>query len=156
MLFSQSKFLPVHGYELESGILEILSRAKRSIVICSCEFNSRSDFLLSGKLYEKLNQGCKIRVFGNNYRQLHSLWSSFNSPNLDVNVWNPPAEKSLFHIKAVVVDDTYIYIGSANLSINAMTNSSEWGLTGNSPDIALSLVNYLKELEDSNLFLKLV
>ena len=38
----------------------------------------------------------------------------------------------------------------------AMTNSSEWGLTGNSPDIALSLVNYLKELEDSNLFLKLV
>ena len=71
-------------------------------------------------------------------------------------MWNPPAEKSLFHIKAVVVDDTYIYIGSANLSINAMTNSSEWGLTGNSPDIALSLVNYLKELENSNLFLKLV
>ena len=28
--------------------------------------------------------------------------------------------------------------------------------TGNSPDIALSLVNYLKELKNSNLFLKLV
>ena len=156
MLFSQSNFLPVYGFELEAGIIEILSRAKRSIIICSCEFNSRSDFLLSGKLYEKLKQGCKIRVYGNHHRQLHALWSSFNDPNLDVNVWNSPAEKSLFHIKAVIVDDTYIYIGSANLSINAMTNSSEWGLTGNSPDIALSLVNYLKELEDSNLFLKLV
>ena len=152
VLFSQSSFLPIHGFELEEGLMEIMSRAKRKIILCTCEFNSKSDFLLTQKISEKLNVNCEIIVYGNNRKQLNALRNSFESPSLKVNLWNPPNEKSLFHIKAVLIDDTFVYIGSANLSINAMSNSAEWGITGNSSDLCKSLQEYICKLEQLNLF----
>ena len=147
LLFSQSRFFFLLGNELESGILNLIKRAKNEIILCSCEFNSRSDFLLSEVIYEKLKQGVKVSVYGNHKSQLSSFRNAFSSPNLELFSWEPPSPKSLFHIKAILVDATYVYIGSANLSQNGMTNSAEWGLTTNSPDIFNSLKSYLQLLK---------
>ena len=124
LLYSQSDKLPNHGLELENGISNLVKRAKRKIVLCSCEFNSKSDFILTRLINEKLKSGCKIEIYGNDLSQLKIFRSAFQSKELDVNVWNPPADKSLFHIKSILVDDTFVYLGSANLSINGMNNSS--------------------------------
>ena len=156
VLFSQSSFLPIHGSELEEGLMEIITRAKRKIILCACEFNSRSNFLLTENISRKLNENCEVYVYGNNSKQLNALRNSFESTLLKVNVWIPPAEKSLFHIKAVLIDDTFVYLGSANLSINAMFNSAEWGITANSPDLCKSLQDYINKLEKLNLFKEII
>ena len=49
-------------------------------------------------------------------------------------------------IKAIVVDDTRLYLGSANLSKNAITASAEWGIICESPDIIQRLRAYLDHL----------
>lgn len=146
ILFSQSMFLPIYGKDLQTGILDLIKRAKHEIILCSCEYNSRSDFLLSEALYQKLSQGVKVIVYGNHKSQLAKFRSAFNFDNLSVYSWEPPNQKSLFHIKAILVDSTFVYIGSANLSHNGMTNSAEWGLTTNSPDVFKSLKSYLNLL----------
>ncbi len=61
--------------------------------------------------------------------------------------WVPPRKKSLFHIKAIMIDENMVYMGSANLSRNAMQNSAEWGLISHSPEICRDLTNYIQELK---------
>ena len=58
----------------------------------------------------------------------------------------------LFHIKAIMVDGVRIYLGSANLSVNAVTNSAEWGLISESPDMCRQLEGYLHHLESKGQF----
>ena len=152
LLYSQSDNLPIHGFDLERGLYGLVKSAKRKIVLCSCEFNSKSDFMLTQLITEKLKEKCTIEIYGNDLRQLKIFRSSFDSSFLKVYVWKPPAERSLFHIKSVLIDDTFVYLGSANLSINAMKNSSEWGITTNSPDLCRSLQEYLSKLRSCELF----
>ena len=152
LLFSQSKFLPIHGKDLQTGILNLIKRAKHEIILCSCEFNSRSDFLLSEALYQKLSQGVRVFVYGNHKSQLVKFKNAFNFDNLFIYSWESPNQHSLFHIKSILVDSTFVYIGSANLSHNGMTNSAEWGLTTNSPDVFNSLKSYLHLLKSNHHF----
>ena len=126
--------------------------AKRSVVICSCEFTSSQDFILNEQIKKKLREGRKVTVYGNNFSQMEDMKEEYGRYGMRVMSWVKPREKSLFHIKAVVIDDQWIYIGSANMSFNAMRNSAEWGIIGNSPDICNELLEYVAELEDTGRF----
>ena len=46
-----------------------------------------------------------------------------------------------------MIDENMVYMGSANLSRNAMQNSAEWGLISHSPEICRDLTNYIQELK---------
>jgi len=131
---------------LEDALNQLIDKAKRKIVICSCEF-SKSDFILNERIKFKLNSGCEIIIFGNHKSQMIDLRKEFEDfDNLMVYSWNEPRKKSLFHIKSITIDGNHCYIGSANLSINAMKNSSEWGIITDSPDLCGDLNDYVNEL----------
>jgi phosphatidylserine/phosphatidylglycerophosphate/cardiolipin synthase-like enzyme len=56
-----------------------------------------------------------------------------------------------FHIKAVVIDKRYVYIGSANFSHTAFNWSAEWGITIESCEMANELERYGKYLIDEKM-----
>ena len=66
--------------------------------------------------------------------------------------WVSPRRGSLFHIKAITVDGNMAYIGSANLSRNAMENSAEWGIVSYSPDLCSDLEEYIEKLTQDGRF----
>ena len=156
LCFSQSENTPIRGRELVEAIRQRIRMAKRSIVICSCEFTSSQDFILNEQITKKLREGRKVTVYGNNHTQMEAMKTHYGPLGMRVMSWVEPREKSLFHIKAVVIDDQWIYMGSANMSFNAMRNSAEWGIIGNSPDISNELLHYVAELEETGRFMEVI
>jgi len=122
--------------------------------------------LLMTKYSISWGKECKVSVYGNSEEQMIGLKENFKNyegyNNLRVFKWNPPTvgrtdkqvKRSLFHIKAITVDNNHCYLGSANLSWNAMQNSVEWGIVTHSTDLCLDLESYIDELVDNGRFVE--
>ena len=152
LCFSQVPGTPLVGRSLQEALRQMLKRAKRSIVLCSCEFSSQADFILNEEVVAKMQINREVSVYGNDPTQMKSMKAIYSDLGMRVYVWKPPRDRSLFHIKAIIVDDVQIYMGSANMSKNAMTNSAEWGIIANSPEICQKLRKYLDDLIESRRF----
>jgi len=152
LCFSQAEGTPIRGRPLVDALRQRIKRAKRSIVMCSCEFTSSTDFILNDVLRNQLLSGRSVTVYGNDRGQMGAMKDAYGNLGMKTLAWVSPRKNSLFHIKATVVDDQWVYMGSANMSHNAMANSAEWGLIGNSPDICQELLAYVDELESTGLF----
>ncbi len=61
----------------------------------------------------------------------------------------------MFHMKAMVVDDRYVVIGSANFNFRSMTLSHELALVIDSPEMARSLKESVKEVAGNPVLLTL-
>ena len=55
------------------------------------------------------------------------------------------------YIKAIAADGDSLYIGSANLTPNAMTNSAEWGAVLSSPEMVEALHQHTLDLKEAGL-----
>ena len=51
-----------------------------------------------------------------------------------------------------MVDGAKLYMGSANLSENAITNSAEWGFILDNPETCVKLERYLAHLHSEGRF----
>lgn len=155
---------PIRGRSLIESIRQLIKKARHNIIICSCEFTNGADFVINDEIINQLERGCKVSVYGNSQEQMKGLKKNFKGcegyNNLRVFTWNPPTvgrtkkqvKLSLFHIKAITVDNNHCYLGSANLSWNAMQNSVEWGIVTHSTDLCLDLESYIDELVDNGRF----
>ena len=164
LCYSQSLGTPIRGRSLIESIRQLIKKARHNIIICSCEFTNGSDFVINDEIINQLERGCKVSVYGNSQEQMKGLKKNFKGcegyNNLRVFTWNPPTvgrtkkqvKLSLFHIKAITVDNNHCYLGSANLSWNAMQNSVEWGIVTHSTDLCLDLESYIDELVDNGRF----
>ena len=152
LCFSQAEGTPIIGRPLVDSLRSRIRKAKREIIICSCEYTSSTDFVLNKEVHSQLRNNRSVSVYGNSVQRLQELVDNFGRYGLKVFRWIPPRDSSLFHIKAVMIDNQWIYIGSANMSENAMRNSAEWGIIGQSPDMVKELKSYISELEDSGRF----
>lgn len=124
-------------------------------MICSCEFTSQQDFILNEELLGQLRKNRDVRVYGNHIGQMADIKDVYGDLGLRSFHWLPERKNSLFHIKAITVDANWLYIGSANLSYNAMNNSAEWGLIAHSPEICMDLNEYVEELYSTGRFKEL-
>ena len=155
LCFSQAEGTPITGRPLVDSLRSRIRKAKREIIICSCEYTSSTDFVLNTEILSQLKNNRSVAVYGNSQERLQELVNNYGRFGLKVFRWIPPRDSSLFHIKAVMIDNQWIYIGSANMSENAMRNSAEWGIIGQSPDLVGELKNYISELEDTGRFVEM-
>jgi len=136
---------------------QLIKKARNQITICSCEYTTKYDFILSEEITNQLDNGVNVSIYGNKLDQMKSLRKNWKGVNeLRVFSWNEPRAKSLFHIKAITIDNNHCYLGSANFSRNAMKNSVEWGIITHSTDLCLDLESYIKQLVDDGLFSEVV
>ncbi len=147
LCFSEASGTPTMGRPLEEALRQLIRKAKNSIIICSCEFTGSKNFILNEEITIQLKKGKSVIVYGNDGSQMRNLMATYGDLGLKAFRWVPPRKKSLFHIKAIMVDENMVYMGSANLSLNAMQNSAEWGLISHSPEICRDLTNYIQELK---------
>ena len=155
VLYSQAPGTPIRGKALSEALRQLIRRASSSIVICSCEFTSKADFILNEEITYQLKRNREVRVFGNHPDQMEDMMDEYGDQGLRAYHWVRPKEArkgSLFHIKAITVDGNWIYIGSANMSSNAMDNSVEWGVIAQSPELCMDLNDYVSELLSTGLF----
>ena len=108
LCFSQSENTPIRGRELVEALRQRIKMAKRSVVICSCEFTSSQDFILNEQIIKKLREGREVVVYGNNRAQMEEMKLSYGPLGMRVMSWIEPRDMSLFHIKAVMIDDQWI------------------------------------------------
>lgn len=142
------------GRPLVEALRQLIRKADRSIMICSCEFTGNTKFILKEEITKQLQRGRKVTVYGNHSAQMTRLKAAYGDMGLRAFYWVPPRQKSLFHIKAITVDGNMAYIGSANLSPNAMENSAEWGIISHSPDLCSELQLYIEELTQRGRFVE--
>ena len=96
-----------------------------------------------------VKRGVSIDIYAHSFTNVHRLVNSFvQYKNVKGWYWNP-TETDLFHLKAIIVDRRFVYIGSANLSENAISKSAEWGVISDSPDLAFEIERYLEYLIQS-------
>ncbi len=99
---------PPHDGTLKSSFINLISRAKYSINLAIYNLNDEDVINL---LAEKEMEGVKVRIVmeGENYAD--------NIQHLKaLNVVADPVEGGLMHEKIAVVDDEYVWLGSANLT----------------------------------------
>jgi len=154
LCFSQVHDMPIMGRPLVEALRQLIRKADRSIMICSCEFTGSTNFILNEEITKQLQRGREVTVYGNHSSQMTRLKATYGDMGLRSFYWIPPKQKSLFHIKAITVDGNMAYIGSANLSPNAMGNSAEWGLISHSPDLCSELEQYIAELTQTGRFVE--
>jgi phosphatidylserine/phosphatidylglycerophosphate/cardiolipin synthase-like enzyme len=100
------------------------------------------------EISEKVSEGdVRLRVFGDRKKQVERLVGRYKSKGARGWSWVQlnDEDSSLFHIKALIVDEN-IYLGSANFSGLAMSDSAEWGIIARSPDLCRELNRYLNHL----------
>ena len=116
---------------LKQGILSLIRKARHTIEIHGFSLAGfYNEEIFDQPLVLQLKRGIKLSVFGNNGKEIRYIHSIYREYQPRCYRWaneNAP-EKSIYHIKAVIVDGLYVYVGSANLSKNALENSSEIGL----------------------------
>jgi phosphatidylserine/phosphatidylglycerophosphate/cardiolipin synthase-like enzyme len=93
----------------------------------------------------------KLQVFGHKKEEVRFITSIYRDYDVEGYYYKNPNEKSLYHIKAIIIDGLYIYIGSANLSKNALQNSAELGIFLENRKIAESISNFTQHLIESEL-----
>jgi len=145
---------------LERALKDMVSEANHEIILVSYSISSFSkDFFLEETIKERIKSGVKLKIFGDNLNEVNKLHSKFKHINSDNEGWYwAESNEGLFHIKSIIVDKKHsgkLYIGSANLSKNAMTKSAELGILTESRELSIRLNNYLNHLKKEGLIKKL-
>ena len=147
------------GINLVDDINRLVRKTKFELVIMAYNLNVSSDFFLQQTIRDRLRM-CKpkVKLFCDNFNTASSFADLFNDWRTELDVWywtDPSHSYSKFHIKAIAVDKSHLYIGSANFSETAMEDSAECGLFLTSPDSYESLISYTDKLIKSGLLTKL-
>jgi phosphatidylserine/phosphatidylglycerophosphate/cardiolipin synthase-like enzyme len=152
--FSDPSFSFQHtSLSLEDGIKKLIKKAKNKIILVSFSLTSyNSNWYLHRVIDDKVKNGVKLVVFGNNHTEVRNLVSRFRHLGSLGYSWKRDESNGLFHIKAIIVDDLHIYFGSANLSENSIKNSAEMGFISSNTEICICLQNYLEHLIDIGRF----
>jgi len=147
------------GPSLVGELERLLRRTKQRIDILFYNINSSQEFVLSKTIHDlmverdiELNIFCDKRSEGK--RIIDTFQTQFSIPKGWY--WNDQENAmSKFHIKAIIVDQRHIYLGSANMSQVAMKSSAECGLFLSSTEISQQLLQYV-ELLIENKYLVLI
>lgn len=134
---------------LKEGILSLFRGARHSISIHGYSLAGFFDGdVFDEDLVSSLKKGVRLSVFGNNEEEVRLIRSVFSQYDPLCYRWVPATsrDKSIYHIKALVVDDRYLYIGSANMSRNALDNNSEVGLILEDNRLASEISRYTAHL----------
>ena len=110
---------------LAEGIFSLFRKARHSIHIHGFSLTGFYDEQTFDKpILDALNRNVELKVFGDKKDQVNFIKSVYRDYNVQCYYFNRHNTKSLYHIKAIIIDDLYIYVGSANLSNNALYNLS--------------------------------
>ena len=100
------------------------------------EFHNKNEFLYK-KICQRLDRGVKLSIYGNDMDEVKNIkknmFTKYNK-NFDGEdivsyyYYTGDEDKSSYHLKTIVFDETYLYIGSANISQRAMNKNVEVGL----------------------------
>ena len=134
--------------DLENAIRQLVLSARSSVKLLSHSLPSYDgNWFLHNALDTAARAGVSIQFYGDRETEIMTAVSRLSYINEKTEGWYWVQNgMDLFHIKAIVVDDTRLYLGSANLSKNAITASAEWGIVCESPDIIQRLCAYLNHL----------
>ncbi len=155
--FQDSKSEYTKSTNVETSIEELILKAKKTIhLICFSMPTKRESWWLFPCLDRKMkDSGKNIQLTVHSHNRLEALNLVRRYENCNGWSYKPINENDLFHIKAIIVDGRYIYIGSANFSDNAVRNSTEWGIVAYSADTCVELENFLRFLQDNGRFEKI-
>ena len=136
------------GRSLQGALSDLVLDASQEIRLVTFRMSTWSDdWFLHDEVREKVRDGVELKIFGDHRNQAAKLVSRYRSAGARGWAWVPREDDSgLFHIKALMVDNRRIYLGSANFSQNAMGASAEWGIIADSPDLCRYLNGYLEHL----------
>jgi len=141
---------------LAEGIFSLFRKARHSIHIHGFSLTGFYDEQTFDKpILDALNRNVELKVFGDKKDQVNFIKSVYRDYNVQCYYFNRHNTKSLYHIKAIIIDDLYIYVGSANLSNNALYNSAELGLFMENRKVIDSLSRYTNHLIDTNFLVAL-
>ena len=161
---------PIGGFHqeslhLEEAMIRLIDGAKYSLHIVSFSLPAYSPrWYLHGAVDRAAKRGLSIKIHAHKYSEVYNLLDRLRDFRPEPEGWHylpdPTEQKdpvdgnsgALFHIKAIMVDGNKIYMGSANLSQNAVKGNSEWGLVSESPEMCRQLELYLKHLESNGNF----
>lgn len=144
------------------ALLNKISNAKRDILISMYIFKTTGKRTSSANrvkdaLIRAAKRGANVKVL---LEQEDEQDSSINSENEytamrlvkgGVSVYFDSPRKRT-HVKAIVIDGRYTFIGSHNLTSSALQHNSELSLMIDSEDIAKATIRYIKEIiEKSNI-----
>ena len=143
---------------LKEGILNLIRKARNNISI--------HGYYLSGfyeqemfdiVLVEAIKRGVKLTVFGGKENHVTKIYNVFSMHNPICYFWNNISknERAEYHLKAIIVDDLYIYLGSANLTRNGLENSAEVGLIFENDYVCRQIERYAEHLVDEGFFVRL-
>ena len=143
---------------LKEGILNLIRKARNSVSI--------HGFYLSGfyeeemfdlVLIEAIRRGVKLNVYGGKESHVRKIFNVFSMHKPLCYYWNNISEnkRAEYHLKAIIVDDLYVYLGSANLTRNGLENSAEVGLIFENNYVCQQIERYAKHLVDEGFFVRL-
>ena len=148
---------PAGGFEqesfnLEEAISSLIRGAKEYVHLISFSLPAyNQNWYLHAAIEHAVSKGARLEVHANNFTEVCGLISRHRNRGARGWAYSNP-EGGIFHIKAIMVDGRKLYLGSANLSENAISESAEWGIISDSPDICMQLESYLRHLEDRGYF----
>ena len=144
--------IPTGMNDLEGALEDMISSAIDGIDIMSYSHNTDVGFILNKSLEDAIRRNRpSIRFFTDTEEEARDLLDKYRGLGSKIESWywnragNP---YSKFHIKAILVDDFKLYMGSANFSVTAMEHSAEFGVFMRSRHAAVSLRNYISDLVD--------
>jgi len=149
---------PTHSYQhtsfsLEDAIRKLIKGAKQKIHLVSYSLPAfNQNWYLHDVIEKALQKNIKLIVHANNKDEVFNFIARHRHRGAEGFAWIPRKDNGLFHIKAIMVDGTKLYMGSANLSENAITNSAEWGFIHDNPDACVKLEHYLSHLHSKGRF----
>lgn len=140
--------------DVETSIEQLILRAEKTIhLICFSMPTERESWWLFPSLDRKMKdpiKNIKLTVHSHHSSEAENLVRRYE--NCSGWSYKPTNDSDFFHIKAIIVDGKYIYIGSANFSDNAINNSTEWGIVAYSADTCIELEKFLRFLENNGRF----
>ena len=140
--------------DVQTSIEELILKAEKTIhLICFSMPTDRASWWLFPCLDRKMKDSSKniqLTVHSHKHHEAENLADRYE--NCYAWAYKPTNPSDLFHIKAIIVDGKYIYIGSANFSDNAISNSTEWGIVGYSADTCIELEKFLRFLQNTGRF----
>lgn len=139
---------------LKEGLLNLIRKARHTISIHGFSLAGfHQGELFDADIVSRLKRGVELSVFGNNESEVRLIASVFSQYELRCHYWAAPPP-AIYHVKAIVVDERYAYVGSANMSRNALERNSEVGLFLEDNRLATEISRYSAHLVDQGYMLE--
>ena len=139
--------------DLQSDLESLIHKSRTSIDIVAYSLSIDKDFILNKALNHVIKEyKPEIRIFSNEEATIDSFRYNYGGLGSTIRAWtwDKKGEKySIMHVKSIVVNGRELYVGSANFSWTAMSNSAECGLFLSSKPMAMEIREYLNRLIDS-------